>query len=69
MIEAETKVKVWDINNPHAMCIHKLVGEMIATDNQPFSVAHDIRFNHLIKTLEPRYVLPSRKYFSESTSK
>ena len=33
MLEAETKVKVWDINDPHAMRIHKLVGEMIATDN------------------------------------
>ena len=39
---------------------------MIATDNQPFSVVHDTGFNHLIKTLEPRYVLPSRKYFSKS---
>ena len=68
MIEAETKVKVWDINNPHAMRIHKLVGKMIATDNQPFSVVHDTGFNynHLIKTLESRYVLPSQKYFSES---
>ena len=61
MLEAETKVKVWDINDPHAMCIHKLVGEMIATDNQPFSVVHDTGFNRLIKTLEPRYVLPSQK--------
>ena len=59
MIDAETKVKVWDINNPHAVRIHKLVGEMIATDNQPFSVVHDTGFNRLIKTLELRYVLPS----------
>ena len=47
MIEAET------------MHIHKLVGKMIATDNQPFSAVHDTGFNRLIKTLEPRYVLPS----------
>ena len=59
MIEAETKVKEWDINSPYAMCIHKLVGEMIATDNQPFSVVHDTGFNCLIKTLEPRYALLS----------
>ena len=39
---------------------------MIATDNQPFSGVYDTGFNHLIKTLEPRYVLPSRKYFSKS---
>ena len=45
MIEAETKVNVWDINNPHAMRIHKLVGEMIAMDNQPFLVVHDTGFN------------------------
>ena len=48
MIEAETKVKIWDINDPHAVRIHKLVGEMIATDNQPFSVIHDTGFNCLI---------------------
>ena len=41
------------------MHIHKLVGEMIATDNQPFSSVHDTGFNCLIKTLEPRYGLPS----------
>ena len=66
MIEAETKVKVWDINNPHAVRIHKLVGEMIATNNQPFSAVHDTGFNRLIKTLKPRYVLPSWKYFLKS---
>ena len=66
MIEVETKVKVWDINSPHVMRIHKLVGKMIATNNQPFSVIHDTGFNRLIKTLEPRYMLPSQKYFSES---
>ena len=32
MIEAEAKVKVWDINDPHAKHIHKSVGKMIATD-------------------------------------
>ena len=48
------------------MRIYQLVGEMIAIDNQPFSVVHDTGFNRLIKTLEPRYVLPSRKYFSQN---
>ena len=66
LIEAETKVKTWDINDPRAMRIYQLVGEMIAIDNQPFSVVHDTGFNRLIKTLEPRYVLPSRKYFSQN---
>ena len=62
MIEVETKVKLWDINDPHAMGIHKLVGKMIATDNQPYSVVYDTGCNRLIKTLETRYVLPSQKF-------
>ena len=36
------------------------VGEMMATD--PFSVVEDVG---LMAELEPRYVLPSRRYFSE----
>ena len=39
---------------------------MIAMDNQPFSVVHDTGFSCLVKTLEPTYTLPSRKYFSET---
>ena len=66
MVEAETKVKVWHTNDPHVMRIHQLVGKMIATNNRPFSVVHDKAFNLLIKTLEPRYVPPSRKYLLRS---
>jgi len=54
---------VWDINDSYVVCIHR---EMIATDNQLFSVVHDTGFSRLVKTLEPRYTLPSRKYFSET---
>ena len=38
---------------------------MIAVDNQPFCLVEDIGFTHLLHTLEPRYKLPSQKYFSE----
>ena len=39
---------------------------MIATDNQLFSVVRDTGFSCLMKTLEPRYTLPSREYFTET---
>ena len=35
---------------------------MIALDNQPFSVVEDPGFIRLVSVLEPRYVIPSRKY-------
>ena len=66
MVETHTKVKVWDIHDSYAVCIHTLIGEMIAMDNQPFPVVHDTEFSRFVKTLEPRYTLPSRKYFSET---
>ena len=37
--------------------------EMIAMDNQPFSVVEGFGFVRLLRVLEPRYHLPSRKYF------
>lgn len=44
--------------------ITKAVGVFIAKDLQPFSVIGDAGFCHLIKTLDPRYRLPSRTFFS-----
>ena len=38
---------------------------MIALDNQPFSIVHDTGFERLINLLEPRYKIPSRRYFAE----
>ena len=38
---------------------------MIAVDLQPFSVVEDPGFCRLMKELEPRYSLPSRRYFSD----
>lgn len=56
--------KIWDINSSQAQAIHQLIGEMIAVDNQPFSIVEDLGFNRLIKKLKPNYVMPSRKYFT-----
>ncbi|GAA6082580.1 E3 SUMO-protein ligase ZBED1-like [Tachysurus ichikawai] len=46
------------------MKITKAVGVFIAKDLQPFSVIGDAGLCHLIKTLHPRYRLPSRTFFS-----
>ena len=58
--------KLWDINDPRAKKIHAKVGEMIAIDCQPVSIVDHEGFKSLIRTLEPKYRMPSRKYFSET---
>ena len=37
---------------------------MIALDNEPFTVVNHTGFTRLLKLVEPRYKLPSDKYFS-----
>ena len=39
---------------------------MIALDYQPFSIVDDVEFTKLLHALEPRYVLPSRRYMTET---
>ena len=38
---------------------------MIARDYQPYLVVEDAGFKSLVHALEPRYYIPSRKYFRE----
>lgn len=59
------KKKLWDINNAKSVEIHYAIGEMIALDNQPYSIVGDTGFNRLIKLLQPHYQLPSRKYITD----
>lgn len=53
-------------NDYRAQKITNLIGEMICLDIQPFSVVSDIGFQRVINYLEPRYNIPSRKYFSST---
>lgn len=48
-----------------ARAIHQKIVEMMAMDFQPLSTVDDKGFTSLMKLLEPRYVLPSRRYMSE----
>ena len=62
MVEKHT---AYSANNRRAKAITYRVAEMICTDLQPFSIVSDVGFERLLAELEPRYVLPSRRLFSE----
>ena len=57
---------MWDINDPRGHRVHRLIGEMIAINTQPFSVVENEGFTNILSTLEPRYSLLSRKYVTET---
>ena len=56
----------WDINDPRAKSMTYKILEMIAIDNQPFSMVRDIGFTRLVNYVKPKYNIPSRSYFAES---
>ncbi|KAJ8930276.1 hypothetical protein NQ314_016943, partial [Rhamnusium bicolor] len=60
------KTKTWDITDARSIEIHKAIAEMIALDNQPYTLVTDRGFNRLMETLQPHYKIPSRKYFTDT---
>ncbi|XP_055063027.2 zinc finger BED domain-containing protein 4-like [Misgurnus anguillicaudatus] len=52
-------------DSPKAQAITKKVMEFIVLDDQPFSVVEDQGFRRLMAHMDPRYTLPSRRYFSD----
>uniref|UniRef100_A0A3Q1BI66 BED-type domain-containing protein n=1 Tax=Amphiprion ocellaris TaxID=80972 RepID=A0A3Q1BI66_AMPOC len=54
-------------NSPRAQKITKAVATYICKSIQPYCVVENDGFRCLMKTLEPRYVIPTRKQFSEVT--
>ena len=66
LFESSERVRVWDINDFRAQRVHRLIGEMIAIDTQPFSIVENEGFTNLLKALEPRYSLPSRRHMTET---
>lgn len=59
------KAKQLPPDSAKAKQITNKVMEFIALDDQPFSVVEDVGFRSLIKFMEPRYTLPSRRHFAE----
>lgn len=57
-------IKKFGKDSAKANAITGRVMEMIAIDDQPFSVVEDFGFRRLIEFIEPRYSLPSRRHFA-----
>ena len=66
LMQCEDRIRHWSINDVRAQRIHRRIGEMIALDCHPFSIVEDEGFTRLLLELEPRYTLPSRRYFTEN---
>lgn len=56
---------LWDVNDAKAKKYHYLIAEMIAIDNEPFSIVEKVGFKRLLEQALPRYELPSRTYISQ----
>ena len=54
----------YPVDHPLARKITRLIDETVVVDCQPFSIVEDEGFVKLVKELQPRYQIPSRKYFS-----
>ncbi len=59
------KARKFPSDGVKAKGITQKIMEFIALDDQPFSVIEDVGFHRLIEHIEPRYVMPSRRHFSE----
>ncbi len=53
-------------NHPRSKQITEMIGKMICTDLEPFSVVERRGFKTLVGFLEPKYKIPSRHYFSRT---
>ena len=59
-------VKPYPFYSVRATSITRSIARYIIQDLRPLSVVEESGFRDMIKTLDPRYTLPSRPYFSES---
>ncbi|XP_077314545.1 E3 SUMO-protein ligase ZBED1-like [Lithobates pipiens] len=53
-------------NSENGKRITKAVATFIAKDLRPYSVVDNTGFHYLLKTIEPRYKIPSRSHFTEN---
>lgn len=67
--EVILKEKKWDTNNVNSNKIDKLIGEMIALQNLPFSFVEGLGFRRLIQEIAPRYNLRGRNFFTDFVCK
>ena len=65
LAEVKENKEVWTYDHPQHKKITYWIAEMMALDSQPFSIVEDAGFLHLLANVCPKYIMPSRKYFSE----
>ncbi|KAK0145706.1 Zinc finger BED domain-containing protein 1 [Merluccius polli] len=53
-------------NSDRAKRITKSIGKFIAMDLRPYSVVENEGFREMVHTLEPRYKIPCRRYFTDT---
>ena len=54
------------IKSTRSQAIHRSIGLFIAKDLRRYSVAEKSGFINLVNTLEPKYNIPSRSFFSDT---
>lgn len=64
--ESFQRAQPWPSDHKTAALGTRRIAEMIAIDMQPFTVVEDEGFRRVIKAFAPQYVMPSRKYFSQT---
>lgn len=67
--EVILKERKWDVNNLNSKKIDKLIGEMIALQNLPFTFVEGLGFRRLMQELAPRYNFRGRNFFTDFVCK
>ena len=65
LVELKEQKELWNYNHPEHKQFIKRIAEMIAINSQLFSIAEDRGFIRLLAYESPRYITPSKKYFSK----
>ena len=54
------------INSARSRLLSRKIGIFLAHDLRAYSLVESAAFKDLVETLEPRYAMPSRMYFSNT---
>ena len=65
LAQVKENKEAWTYEHPQHKKVTNWIAEMMALDSQPFSIVEDAGFLRLLANVCPKYVMPSRKYFSE----
>ena len=66
LLDCFDRSRKWSTCDPRAVRYNRLIAEMIALDDEPFSVVNNTGFQRVINGFEPRYQLPSDTYMRQT---